>query len=300
MDDALFRIKTVAFWKEKYGPELLVDISRIETTPNFIIDPTPHRLTFYDIAFITQGEGTFALDFRTCPVAPGHVLFTSPGQIRRWQVATSPTGFVLFFTDEFINTFFSDALFLHKLPFFHTARTPQYLSLPSDVFGVLETSLLHVETELQALRRDSEHMLRALLYQILIQLNRLYATAYGVVSDTETVTLVHRFRHLLERHFREKHQVQDYADLLGVTSDYLNERTKHYNGTRAGAFIRERILVEAKRLLHYTDETVAEVAYALRFNDPSYFARFFKRYTGVSPTRFRQKHSEKYQQFREM
>lgn len=300
MEDARFRIKQVDFWKEKYGPELLVDISRIEATPNFISEPVPHRLSFYDIAFITRGEGTFYLDFQTCPVAPGHVFFTSPGQIRRWHVAPGLTGYVLFFTAEFVNTFFNDALFLHELHFFHVAQTPLYLSMSPDELGDLETTLLNAEAELQSLQPDSEHMLRALLYQMLIKLNRLYSTVYGVGSDSETSKLMYRFRRVLEQHFREKHQVQDYANLLGVTSDHLNEYTKHYTGATAGTFIRDRILLEAKRLLHYTGETVAEVAYSLRFKDPSYFARFFKRYVGVSPTRFRQKKSEKYQHFPEM
>jgi AraC-like DNA-binding protein len=291
-------IKVIDFWKDKYGPELLVDLGRIETTLGYLLyNARPHRLTFYDIAFITGGAGTFMLDEQACPVAPNHVIFTSPGQVRRWLPAQDVTGYVLFFTADFINTFFNDALFLNKLQFFHATRTPLHLSLAPDVFTSLEVPLRDIEREIKAMQRDSVHLLRALLYQILIKLNRLYSAAYGISADTEAHPLMHRFRLLVERYFREKHQVVAYADLLGITPDYLNDLSRQHANITAGTLIRERILVEARRYLQHSDMTIAELAYLLNFKDPSYFARFFKRYAGLSPTQFRRHCSEKHRGF---
>lgn len=293
-------IKTINFWKDKYGPELLIDICRIEAIPNFIIDARPHRLTFYDIAFIDEGAGTYYLDFSPCPVAPRQVLFTSPGQVRQWDVRPGMTGYVLFFTAEFITTFFNDARFLEQLPYFHASTTPLHLEVCPEAFQTLTSNLREAEVEITARHRDQVHMLRAILYQVLIKLSRLYQQAYGVAPAPGPQGLVHRFRRLVEQRFQQVRQVQAFADLLGVSADYLNDCTKEHYGTTASGLIRERILLEARRLLQYTDQTVAEVAYRLNFNDPAYFARFFKRYVGASPTDFRQPISEKYQHSTEM
>ena len=96
-----------------------------------------------------------------------------------------------------------------------------------------------------------------------------------------------RLRRLIERHFRESHKPREYAPKLKITVGHLNYLSRRHLGRTVGIVIRERLALEARRQLLHSDATSAEVGYALGFKDPAYFARFFKRETGVTPTAFR-------------
>jgi AraC-like DNA-binding protein len=91
----------------------------------------------------------------------------------------------------------------------------------------------------------------------------------------------------VERHHRRSHRVAGYAKLLSVSAGHLNAMVRRQLGRPPLELIQDRLALEARRLLRHTDETAARVGYALGFDDPSYFARFFRRRTGLTPTAFR-------------
>jgi AraC-like DNA-binding protein len=98
----------------------------------------------------------------------------------------------------------------------------------------------------------------------------------------------------LEEHFEENKTVNFYARKLNVTQHHLNLIVKAVTGKTAGEIIRARSILEAKRLLTFTDSTVAEIAFQLRYTDSSYFAKAFKAETHQSPIEFKNQMSEKY------
>jgi AraC family transcriptional activator of pobA len=83
--------------------------------------------------------------------------------------------------------------------------------------------------------------------------------------------------------------VKDYAAMLSVTPTHLSRRVKAVSGRTAGDVIFDRIMLEAKRQLVFTDKPVAEIAYGLDFSSPSYFTRFFTRQAGETPKAFRRR-----------
>jgi AraC family transcriptional activator of pobA len=102
--------------------------------------------------------------------------------------------------------------------------------------------------------------------------------------DTDIVA---RFRHQVERNFRWQPALPDYAKEVGVTTGRLNAACRAVMGHSALALIHERLIIEAKRALLYTDRTVGEIAGLVGFADPAYFNRFFRRHTGTTPGEFR-------------
>ena len=96
-----------------------------------------------------------------------------------------------------------------------------------------------------------------------------------------------QFRRLIEQHYKTLRLPGEYARLLHITPNHLNALCQELLGRAAGAVIRDRVLLEAKRLLTNADMTAAEIAYELNFQDNSYFSRFFKKYAGVTPEGFR-------------
>lgn len=278
-------VESVDFHLTKYGPELLVDTAWVREMPTFL-RLSPHALTFYDILLVTEGQGWFWLDAHRFPVRAGQVFFTTPGQVRRWAVS-GLDGICLFFPALFLEEFFHDRLFLHRLPYFHVPDVGGAMQLTPKRAARLRRRLLAMRREFNRLRPDSAHLLRARLYEVLITLAREYARIHRLTEERTPHLLTLRFRELVDRRATRWHQVKPYARELGVSPGHLNTLAKRHLGRSAKRVVQERLATEARRLLLYSERSAAEVGYALGFKDPSYFGRFFRQLTGRSPRAFR-------------
>lgn len=276
----------VPFHRVKYGRELLVDVARIRDIPTFILD-RPHTLEFYEIVLVTRGRGFVWLDADRYPVRTGGVLFTSPGQIRRWQ-SERLDGICLLFPAMFLEEFFRDESFVDRLPFFRGGAGTGLLALSPVRTLRLQRRLEAMRRELHRLRADSVHLLRARLYEILVMLARIFAKSHRISAVAPIAhDLTTRFRALVREQATARHGVESYARDLAVSPGYLNRVSKRYLGQTAKAVIRDALVLEARRRLLYSNESAARVGYALGFVDPSYFTRFFRRSTGQTPNQFR-------------
>lgn len=276
----------VEFHRTKYGRELLIDAAFVRAMPTFLDVPNPHRLRFHDILLVTHGRGTFTLDAERCRVAPGVVLFTRPGELRAWDVSRLD-GACLFFTREFVAEAFADARFLDRLAFFRAGRPSAALALGPGQRRVFLARFAAMQREIRTLRADAPDALRAVLYELLILLNRWYTKRHGERPGRAETTLVDRFVALVERDHARRHRVADYAAELGVSPGHLSVLCRAARRESASRILRQRITLEARRLLVHSDLPAAQVGFRLGFDDPAYFARFFRREAGRPPTQFR-------------
>lgn len=278
--------EVVEFHRTKYGCELLIDAGWVSGYRNFERAGLPHRLAFHDVLLITRGSGRLLLDTESHPVVPGTVFISRPGELRRWEVPHTVEGACVFFEEAFVAVAFADPRFLDQFAFFRPTRPTGALHLDSDERRRYLDRFEAMRREISALEDDSSDALRAVLYEFLVQLNRFYQARHGPAVETAPNGLVDRFVQEVERDGGRR-RVADYAADLGVTPGHLNVLCRNAIHTSAGAWIRSRITLEAKRLLLYTDLTAAQIGHRLGFDDPSYFSRFFRRETGASPTAFR-------------
>lgn len=132
-------------------------------------------------------------------------------------------------------------------------------------------------------------MLRIILKRLIVKLTRWYKmqNALTDVSDKD-IDVVREFNLLVEQHFRKYHQVQDYADLIHKSSKTISNLFSKYSDKSPLQTIHERILLEAKRLLIYTDKTTKEIAFEIGFQDIPGFSRFFKKHTHLAPSKYRE------------
>ena len=100
-----------------------------------------------------------------------------------------------------------------------------------------------------------------------------------------SVVLLRNFKDLLNKHFKQWHKVAEYSKALHITSDYLNASVKSLTGKSAKEHIQSRIFIAEKRLLLFSDLNTKEIAYELDFSESANFSQFFKRCTGVSPSK---------------
>ena len=251
----------------------------------------PHRHNFYEILYVTGGEGTHFIDFNAYPIEPNTFYFISPGQVHYWETTVPIEGDILIFTDDFLLLAPDDAMVLHELSFFHTVEGSPTLKLNATHHSQIASLYQAIAEEFNTNDFRTSSMLRAHLHILLVQIQRICATQEiktGNKQDKNSQRLTRQFKQLVTKQSVMGQSVQEYADQLGISVNHLNKTVKAATGYTPGQLIRKEVVLEAKRLFQHTDLTATEVGYRLGFDDSSYFGRFFKREVGVAPGRFRQ------------
>jgi len=130
-------------------------------------------------------------------------------------------------------------------------------------------------------------MLQMMLKRYLILCARLYKQQKQFPEETKKTDIIREFNFLVESHFKTKHTVADYADLLNKSPKTISNTFSKIGSKTPLQYIQERKMLEARRLLHYTTMQIKEVAYAIGFEDIQSFSRFFKKQQGISPSEFK-------------
>ncbi|PWK23359.1 AraC-like DNA-binding protein [Arcicella aurantiaca] len=274
--------------------------SKTEKTIQFQIEPFdihrnfkvtyPHRHDdFYEILFITQGEGIYTIDMQDYVIKPFTIFFVSPGQIHELELSEDVQGYIFLFTSSFYHFNKTDPYKLFELPFFYNlAQETPPLCLKTEVEKQDFVELFRkAMNENQLKLTDNEEVIRALLDLILIQSKRIYPVSITEEPTNKGRILVKRFKQLIEEKCQENLSVREYAELLKITSNHLSETVKSVTGRTSTDLINDRMIMEIKRYLTHTDLGVSEIAYQLNFADQSYFSKYFKKMTEVSPLEFR-------------
>lgn len=279
------------FFKQKYGTRLLADVVAISEFRKYIQKNPTHRLTYYDLTFIEQGSEYVTINQAKLLVQRGDVICSTPGDVWTWERNTTLEGFALVFEEDFFQSFFINKLFLKELNFLKTDRLSPLLSPNNELFAEILEFLGKIRNEIQGKDR-SEHIIRALVYLILVKLDHVEKgqdkSAFYAQSENQNNRHLQGFIKLVEEHYLEIHEVQFYADKLFISTNYLNKIVKELLGTTSKKYILNKIVQEAKNLLSFTDMSISEISNQLKFESPSYFTRIFNTYAGLNPKEFRQ------------
>lgn len=274
------------FYKTKYGEELLIDVVTLDSIRQHIIKHPVHTLSYFDITFITGGEGCFSLDNRQYSLSRGDVLFSRPNEIRSWDKDKLPQGYALIFEEEFLLSFFNDPYFIRNLPCFDSNRLSAKINI-APVYSRMESLIQHIMAEINDEASKDKHILRALLYEALTLLSREYSRNCAVVGEKNGNRYIDDFVRLVEKDFCFYHDTRYYAGQLCITPNYLNEIVRKSIGISPKSYIQDKIIRKAKILLSYTTLSVAEIAGRLNFENSSYFIRLFRKQTHLTPLQYR-------------
>ena len=280
-------IPTYDFHKTKYGSELLIDVVALKDIKKYLSDHSLHALTYYDITLITDGEGFFRIDETNHQVKVSDVLFSQPYQLREWDTQYIADGYALIFEEEFLLSFFNDPNFINNISFFKKYCNNSRLELSTSVFEQINFLMQQIKDEIDKYAVKNKHILRALLYQVLMTLDRAFIGQYAIAPQSDSRNYVDRFLTFVHADFQINHEVQYYAEKLYLTPNYLNELVKKVTGMPAKQIIQTKLINESKKYLLYSDLTVAEISERLSFETPSYFIRFFRKRTGCTPLQYR-------------
>lgn len=258
----------------------------LEENPNIVF---PHKHDFYQLLFLTEGSGKHIIDFETYPVGRGYFYFLTPGMMHTWDFDKNTEGYLVNFQGSFFQKAFKNESYLSQFPFFHSINNEPFMFIPPHLYAIIEETLLTILEEYKNQAAQYEELIRGQLVSLFVHLTRYYVPqTVSAIVPYNNIQIVREFEMWVDKFYLEKRFPRDYALLLGITSNYLNEICVETVGKSAGQIIRERILLEAKRLLTYGKASIAEIAYQLNFEDNAYFSRFFKKYTAKTPDLFRQ------------
>ena len=263
------------------------EIMRIEAMPKIALRPIPHRHTFYVMFWVTEGSGTHYLDFVGDEILPNSLHFVGPGQVHYWDVEEQVKGDVILFESALFLEH-GDQQLLEEVSCFRTINGLSVLNPPTEGAEAIDYIVDRLEQEYEQDQFARSLSILAWLRLLMIESQRLAAEGEmvgGRISAERLLT--NRYMTLVEENAITQHKVEWYADELAVTVAHLSKSVKNAQGITAGSLLRNRLVLEAKRLLVHTDETAAAIALRLNFEDASYFGRFFKRETKLTPRQFR-------------
>lgn len=245
----------------------------------------PHRKDHYLLVLIRRAGSRQWIDMTPYILKDNTIYFTGPNQIIVKEEFKQLWSTGIAFTGEFLS--FQENASLSKLPLIQNPQSGYELLLTEADINFVEDMLARINIEYQQPSEWQQRMLSAYLTVLLTYLSRLYTEQYKESDTSVDKLLLKKFQAKINECFRELHEVGDYASLLHISAGYLSEVVKIQSGKPAIKHIHERQVMEARRLLFHTNSSLKEIAYDLGFSDASYFNRFFKRETGVTPAGYR-------------
>lgn len=248
-----------------------------------------HKHSFYHLLYFTEGAGEHIIDFMNFPVRPGMIYFMKPGQMHKWGFDGPVDGYVVNFSPTFFEHVGLDSRVIGGFSFFRSEVKDQVLQLSDKTRKEAEVLFKSMVEEHFDRKPLAALRIAALLLQLFIAVQRDNFPVTEQEAVSYNATLLRNFRDLIDTHFAGMRLPKDYAAMLYITPNHLNALCKDLLGVPAGQLIRDRIVLEAKRLLANFELPIGEIARELNFPDSSYFVKFFKKYTGTTPEIFRKR-----------
>jgi AraC-like DNA-binding protein len=260
--------------KNKINKEQLFKISRMKE----VIKPTkPHKHAgYHEFIILDEGAGIHTIDEQDYEVNPPTLFYLKNGQVHCWDFTQIPKGYVMIFKEEFLDEFNNIAHLLTSIPT-HMRVSKDYRSIFSD-FELMMNEYKSSGTNTQ--------ILKSYLNIIIYKICDLLQNTNAVASEHKSISI---FKSLVDKHYKTHKTIGFYADQLGMTNRSLSNLCSKELGRPASSIISERLVMESKRLLRYTSNTISEIAFELQYTDPSHFVKFFKSKTNLTPMEFRKK-----------
>jgi AraC family transcriptional activator of pobA len=249
----------------------------------------PQRFDNYSVLFISEGEGVYRADFGAFPFKAPVILFSTPLQ-QIYLEDKKPSKYTLlqFHGDFYCIEYHKEQVACNGLLFNNIYIQPSvHLTEPEAM--VFERLLNEIYSEFTSITPD-EMVLQSYLQLFLAKASSIKIRLMQLNREhEERDEKMEQFMQLLEKNFLKLHKPNDYAELLAMSPNNFSKRCTRYFKKSPSEMIHERIILEAKKKLHLTRQSIKEIAYALNFTDEFYFSRFFKKFVKVSPQTYREK-----------
>jgi AraC family transcriptional activator of pobA len=242
---------------------------------------TPHRHDYHELIWVREGAGSHVIDGREVPIVPGTVTIIGRGQVHVFREARGVHGAVVRLKDEVLSG---------RTAWLLAGSVERIVDVPEDGGADLEAVLRPLAAELERPADPfAPDVQRALVEALLLWVERWYDAGRleRQECDGGDLDLLRRFMERLEADFAHHHDAAHYAEALAVPAPALTKALVGASGRGTKEHVLDRVMLEARRLLRYTDASIGEIAFRVGYRDPLYFSRAFKRHSGSSPQGYR-------------
>ncbi|ELR66923.1 Transcriptional regulator, AraC family [Photobacterium marinum] len=269
----------------------IFDLSSLYQRQNLSHDPqTPHRVNFFMLVYIEQGEGVHMVDFINYAFSPGSLIFVQREQVHAFDFSSKPQGKVMLFTQAFLDQVHANM----RLPNF----TPTHLNHQHNPLSHLDglnsqrvPALINEMITEIGLDQSDPLIVMYLFSALTLILHRLRPELrYDQLTQAQSVKLA-RFFELMQAHFQHNRDASWYASQINTTYKTLNQVCKLATGLTAKQMVDAFTIIEMKRRLVVTNTTSQQMAYDFGFEDASNFVKYFKKQTQLTPLQFQKQYT---------
>ena len=245
----------------------------------------PHRHNYYEIFLFNKGGGNHIIDFKKIPIEDNSIHFVSPGQVHKVERTPNSNGHLIIFSREFYYANSVNRKSLFEIPFLNNNFSKPIINLNKEDYSQVLYFIISMKKEYANVLEGQKEIIQSYLNLLILNCKRLFDSQIGEANIYNKT--LQEFRRLLENEFEQTHQVSYYADKLNINAKKLSTITKKEVGKTALEMIHTRIILEAKRLLKYSNHSIKEISFFLNFEDPSHFGKFFKSKVNLTPKEYR-------------
>jgi AraC-like DNA-binding protein len=244
-----------------------------------------HRHSFFQILWFKE-SGKHYIDFEVVKHPANSVFLINKNQVHHFCTKSSNEGLLFHFNDALISNLSIDLLSRFTISIFsEIGDTFIKLSIKESVS--FENTSLELLSEITEKKGNYSHIAIHQFIGLLYQIERIKKEQSSFVITSDFSKLV-KFKQLIIYNIDQQLSIQEFAKQLGVTSKKLTSLSKKHTSLTPASLIKELKLLEAKRMLSNQNISIKEVAYSLGFNQPTYFTKFFKKDTKITPKQFQE------------
>lgn len=236
---------------------------------------------------LLRGKASFVVDFTKYTVSGHHLLFLSPFQYLQWIDSQEDTPLSLAFHGDFYCIeYHKEEVACNGLLFNNIYQKP-YVALSENLFKEIQEIIGKIQQI--SPENDFDISIIKTYLQLILALSSKEKQTQISTQIIKNQNDISGFQDLLEAHFLHSRQVNFYAEKYHLSVNAFGKQVKKFFGKTPSELIRERLALEAKKLLHLSHKSIKQIAGLLQFEDEFYFSRYFKKEVGVSPKEFRKR-----------
>jgi len=245
----------------------------------------PHRHTYYQMIWFKEA-GQHYVDYELHEYPANSIFLLNKGQVHYFCHHADNDGLLYHFDEIFLlkgNQSYNNRI-QYKL--FSEIGNP-YLVMDQGTIDILEYTTPILQNEIAQKKYGYRELIFSMIQTLILNIERLKASSNRSIARLDNdLDIAMDFKKLIVTHMDEFPSLQQYADLLFISTKKLTSACKKYLHTTPANVISQRKVLEAKRLLSNQRISIKEVAFALGFDQPTYFTKYFKKHTGSTPKEF--------------
>lgn len=234
-------------------------------------------------------QSKIQVDFQEFRIETDSLLFINPKVVVKPLKSKSGGELLLHFNRDFYCIEIHDQEVACDGILYNNVFEIPFIQLNESQSADIQNIIKEIQSEMKDEDANTEEMLRILLKMIILKSTRIWKQQHLLTDNNQQtdVQFLRKFSKLVEQHYKTHHTVADYAEMLFLTPKNLSKKISLVSKDTPNDIIKNRIILESKRLLAHTALTVKEIAFSLNYEDDAYFVRFFTKNTGISPLSFR-------------